>query len=112
MDTHRHEVTAQQVDLAAVPIKCLTAVVLVVHKADGQLFGVLADHDAVDKDANSRNEEDEEQEEDVPLHRDGVLDEQGSDIGQGGEDDGGGRFLLLRSLDEGLVESVRLILTD
>ena len=72
----------------------------------------LADRDAVDKHDDGGEEKDEEQEQDVPLHRDGVLDEQGRDVGQGGEDDGGGSFLLLRSLDEVLVQSLRLILTD
>ena len=69
-------------------------------------YNYLADRDAVDKHDDGGEEEDEEQEEDVPLHRDGVLDEQGGDVGQGGEDDGGGRFLSLRPLDEVLVEGL------
>ena len=80
------EVSTQHVGLAPPDVGLLSTIVLQVHQSQGKISGREADGEAVDKEDNSRQEEDKEKEENISLHCDPVFDDQSSHVGEGGKD--------------------------
>ena len=79
------EVAAQQVSLAPGQVVGVLAVALQVDHGQGQLLGFLTHCYTVDQEDDAWQEEHEQQQEDVPLHGDPVLDEECSDVVEGGK---------------------------
>ena len=75
------EVTTQHVGLTPPDVGLVSTVVLQVHQSHGKISGRESYGEAVDKKDDTRQEEDKEKEENVPLHCDPVLYKKCSDVG-------------------------------
>ena len=75
------EVAAQHVGLAPADKGLVCTIGFQVDESEGEVSGRQADGEAVDKEDDTRQEEYEEKQQEVSLHRDPVLYKQGSDVG-------------------------------